>query len=512
MKGLPLGVQEFSEFKKNNYLYIDKTKYLYKLLQHKYFFFSRPRRFGKSLTVSTLKEIFEGNKNLFEGLWIYDKIEWNKHPVIKISFSNLQYKNSGLADAIISELDKIAQSFQIKLSSKYEGSKFRELIEKLAVKERVVVLIDEYDKPIIDYIDKPEKAEENRDILKNFYSIVKDSDAYLRFFFVTGVSKFSQVSIFSDLNNLTDISIDENFSQLAGYTQYELEHYFADYIENLAKKYSEIYPDILQIIKEWYNGYSWDGLNFVYNPFSILNLFYKNTFEDFWFRSGTPTFLIKLIKNQNYTTFDIAEITVSKGSFDKYEVHDISIIPLLFQTGYLTIKEINYKDNTVHLDYPNKEVASAFSLHLLSYIINRKTASTSTFIIEMINSLRENNINEFIDLINAIFEGIPYSLVDNKEKYFHSYFHLIIKMIGFTIESEILTIRGRIDSVLCTEKYIYIIEFKLNQDPLKAIKQIKEKRYANRYITDPRIKILIGINFDTEAKKIKNILVEELKT
>ncbi|OQX76201.1 MAG: AAA family ATPase, partial [Bacteroidetes bacterium 4484_276] len=230
MKKLPIGRQEFSKLIEGNCIYVDKTKYIYQLLQQQYYFLSRPRRFGKSLLLNTIKEIFLGNKDLFKGLWIYDKTDWKTHPVIKISFSNIDYKNLGLSQAINDELDGIAKKNNIKLEAATVGPKFRELIEGLSETEGVVILIDEYDKPIIDYLDALDKAEENRDILKNFYSVIKDADQYIRFFFITGVSKFSKVSIFSDLNNLDDITLDDNYSEMLGWTQEELEKYFPEYI------------------------------------------------------------------------------------------------------------------------------------------------------------------------------------------------------------------------------------------------------------------------------------------
>jgi len=279
MKKLPIGIQDFSEIIKNSYLYIDKTEYVYRLLQGKYYFLSRPRRFGKSLLISTLRELFSGNKDLFNGLWIYDKIEWKKYPVIHISFANIGFQD-GLENAIESELHNIAKEYQIELTQTYHNQMFRELIEKLAKTAQVVILIDEYDKPIIEYIDDIPKADANRKILRDFYSILKDSDAYIRFLFMTGVSKFSKISIFSELNNLDDITIDERFSTMLGYTQGELIKYFEKHLILLKDKYLKN-PNIEGEIKKWYNGYSWDGQNYVYNPFSILNLFSGLSFQNF---------------------------------------------------------------------------------------------------------------------------------------------------------------------------------------------------------------------------------------
>ena len=511
MKKLPIGIQEFSKLREGDFLYIDKTEFVYKLIDSaSYYFLSRPRRFGKSLFLNTIKEVFKGNKELFEGLWIYDKIEWEKYPVIKISFSTVDYINLGLARAIDDMLFDIAGEYDISLEKPSFSSKFKELIQKLSKNKKVVILIDEYDKPIIDYIDDIPQAEENRKILKSFYSIIKDSDDYIKFFFVTGVSKFSQVSIFSDLNNLNDITLNENYATITGYTQEELESYFPEYIKSVGEKYKDIFPDIIAEIKKWYNGYSWDGGNFVYNPFSILNFFYSREFSDYWFATGTPTFLTKLIKQNNYTIFDIKNLLVSRNALNKYEITSISLIPLLFQTGYLTIKENNLRDMTYKMDFPNAEVESSFTIYLLASLNDGHIDKADYLLINIRDALRNNNIEKFIELINTLFKGISYIIADNKEKYFHSVFYLIVKLLGFHIETEVMTIDGRIDAVINTDKYIYVIEFKAGQDAKTALQQIKDKEYHKKYLPEKKPVTLLGINFDIENKSIDDYLIEEL--
>ncbi len=511
MKDLPIGIQEFSKLINGGFLYVDKTKHIYELINSaSYYFLSRPRRFGKSLLLNTIKEVFFGNKELFKGLWIYDKIKWEKFPVIKISFSSVDYLNLGLAEAIDNMLSGIADENNIELKQPSYSLKFGELIRKIAKDSRVVILVDEYDKPIIDYINDIHIAEKNRKILKSFYSVIKDNDNYIRFFFVTGVSKFSHVSIFSDLNNLNDITLDENYSVIAGYTQQELEYYFAGYIRQLEKRYKQVFPDILLQIKKWYNGYSWDGINFVYNPFSILNFFFKKTFDDYWFRTGTPTFLTKLIKQKDYTIFDLENKVIYRGDLDKYEITSISLIPLLFQTGYLTIKKVNIREMTILLDFPNSEVERSFTIHLLADLNDGHIDKASSLLVDIMYSLKNDRIKEFIELINTLYKGISYTIVDNREKYFHSIFYIIVKLLGFTIESEILTIDGRIDAVITTDKYIYVIEFKAGQDAKTALQQIKEKGYHKIYRSQKKPVTLIGINFSIDKKSIDNFLIEKL--
>lgn len=357
MKKLPIGIQTFSELIEENYLYVDKTKDIYRLFSEggKYFFISRPRRFGKSLLVSTLKEIFSGNKDLFKGLWLYDQIDWQSYPVIVIDFTKINYETpQKLAASLKRFLDDIAEDRGLKLDKKknYKES-FLELIKELSAKGRVVVLIDEYDKPIIEFVDKQDTAKQNRDILKAFYEVLKAADEYLKFVFITGVSKFSKVSIFSGLNNLNDITLDEHFSTLLGYTHEEFLHYFKDRLKD----------DRETDIKRWYNGYSWDGKDFLYNPLSILLYFDKGKFGNFWFSTGTPTFLIKYIKDHKIDVKRIEDYETNKFLFDSFDIDRINIFSLLFQTGYLTIKEIKEVSPTqsiYRLSYPNEEVRESF--------------------------------------------------------------------------------------------------------------------------------------------------------
>lgn len=509
MKNLPVGIQSFSEIIKNDLLYVDKTKYIYELLSSKYYFLSRPRRFGKSLLVSTLEEIFSGNKELFKNLWIYDKIDWKKHNIIKISFNEIAYKNFGLTKGLTAYMERISAKKNLKIKIDDPSLMFQELIEKLSKDEKVVILIDEYDKPIIDYVDNPEKARENRDILKNFYSILKDSDPYIKFLFITGVSKFSKVSIFSDLNNLTDLTLSPRASLLTGITHQEMLDNFQEHLANLNKDLGEYFPDIEEKIKSEYLGYSWNGKDYVYNPFSLLSLFFNSQFGDFWFASGTPTFLMKLIKEDRYTAFDLENKTVFLSTFDKFEIENVSLLSLLFQTGYLTLKEYNPVEMTMRLDYPNKEVERAFTIHLLANMNGGKSGQTNATLVEMMNHIRNNNVDKFLTLLKSLFKGIAYPLIDDKEKYYHSIFYLVIKMLGFNIESEIMTIDGRIDCVLKTEKIIYVIEFKIGNTK-KAIDQIKEKAYHEKYSSDKRQVQLLGIDFDTEAKQISEWILEEV--
>jgi hypothetical protein len=305
MKKLPIGIQTFSKLREGDFIYVDKTEYIYNIISgNNYYFLSRPRRFGKSLTLSTIAEIYSGSKNLFTGLWIENNWNWDKiHPIIHISFNSLNYKDLGLEIVLKKELLKIARKYELLLSETSSPELFEELIEKLAAaKGRVVILIDEYDKPIIDFLEAENLhiAKQNRAILRNFYSIIKNADPYIEFFLMTGVSKFSQTGIFSNLNHLNDITLNENYAALTGYTQDELEFYFDEWINRTLLKFKSISKEtLLMHIKQWYNGYSWDAKTRVYNPYSVLLFFDNRAFENYWFATGTPTFLINLIKAEN---------------------------------------------------------------------------------------------------------------------------------------------------------------------------------------------------------------------
>lgn len=373
MKGLPIGIQTFSKLIEGGFIYVDKTEYIHSLFANggQYYFLSRPRRFGKSLLVSTLKEIFSGNKELFKGLWIYDKIAWKKHPIIHIDFLGLKYSSKKeLAETLDYLVEENAGAHRLKLQEKSYDKKFKELIIRLSQKNRVVVLIDEYDKPIIDFVDNEKLALENRDILRSFYSTIKGADEYLQFAFFTGVSKFSRVSVFSGLNNLNDITMDERYATMLGYTQGELESYFQGRIEQMAAGWGISQGELLAKIREWYNGYSWQGKDFVYNPFSILQFFDKKSFDNYWFSSGTPTFLVKKIKEFDIDTERFEKYETNQFLFDSYDIDRMNVFSLLFQTGYLTvkaIKETSSGSRIYELSYPNREVKES-----LNHLINDK--------------------------------------------------------------------------------------------------------------------------------------------
>ncbi len=517
MKKLGLGIQAFAEFKANNYIYVDKTENIFKLIDDgKYYFFSRPRRFGKSLLLDTIKEVFAANKSLFEGCWVYDKWDWEKkYPVIKISFAKMNYRDLGLRKALDLCLLKLGKEHGIQFESPNYADRFLELIEILGRETPVVVLIDEYDKPIIDYLEesKFKQALENREILKTFYAGVKDQDQYLRFFFITGVSKFSRVSIFSDLNHLTDITIHDDYATMTGYSEAEIEKYYGHYLDLVARKFKFPHPQLLKKIKEWYNGYSWDGVNFVYNPYSILNLFHAKAFKNYWFETGTPTFLIKKLKETNYQLDQSINKLVKESAFNKYDVDNINITAIMFQTGYLTIKKIDHVKNRYLLEFPNKEVHDSFLDFAVENYANSSLNEMENIVDTLLEALEQNDIKSFFTTFRALFSSITVKQLDKVKEYegfYHSIIYIVLKIVGIQIDCEVQSNFGATDAVIKTEDYIYIFEFKMGSAK-SAIAQIKKKKYYAPYLSDKLDVVIVGFGINKAKRNLEDFLVEKIK-
>ena len=515
MKKLPIGIQDFARLRKDDFLYVDKTKLLYQLVtEGVYYFLSRPRRFGKSLLVSTLSELFQGNRELFQGLWIEDRWDWNvQYPVIRLGLSSIGHREIGLERALQLQLEKIADSYGLKLKMEANSLRLRELIERLATQAesgKVVILIDEYDKPVLDYLHDIPQAEKNRDLLKSFYSVLKDADPYLRLVLLTGVSKFSgsppgRVSIFSELNNLTDLTIYSDYATMLGYTQEELEHYFADRITAMASTPKER-EDLLADMKGWYNGYSWDAKNFVYNPFSILSFFSKREFENFWFETGTPTFLVKLLKREQQYDFD--QVLASATALGSFELDRIHPITLLFQTGYLTIRSKD-ENLTYTLAYPNREVRYSLLQHLLGEYVEESPSDTYVQAKQMKDALKKEDVEAFVEGLNSLFASIPYQIfIANKEAYYHSVTFLALSLMGSFIQVEVSQAKGRPDAVVHTEQVIYVMEFKLNESAEVAMDQIKKNNYLQPYLNLGKAVKAVGFNFNAEQKALDQWLEE----
>lgn len=500
----PIGQQDFREIILDGKVYIDKTKFVHHLITtNKYYFLSRPRRFGKSLFLSTLDYLFQGEKELFKGLYVYDKWNFESYPIIRISFSNIGYREMPLDKAIGKELDRLFKFYEIESEETVVSQKFQELIEKLFEKYQkgVVILIDEYDKPLIDYLDKDNlhKALENREILKSFYSILKDADPFLKILFITGVSKFSKVSIFSDLNNLTDLSTARDYNEVCGITQNELEDNFVDELKIYNK----------EEIRRWYNGYKFHQAGkTLYNPFSLLSFFVGGgDFRNFWFATGTPTFLMKMSRKEHFYRFETVE--ASGIDMESFELEQIALVPLLFQTGYLTVIGKNELLNNYILGFPNHEVREAYLQKLTDAFIFAPPNPSKNILSQLLKSLQSKDSDLMKKAINLAFSQIPYDLWQREnEQYYHAIVHLLFSLLNVYIFSEVHTQKGRADAIVIHENEIYCLEFKLNQSAEIALAQIKGRGYTERF-KDMGLPIHhIGINFNAENREVDGLLWE----
>jgi hypothetical protein len=506
MKLLPIGIQSFSKLREKDFLYVDKTKEIHQLITTaNTVFLSRPRRFGKSLLLSTFEEVFKGNKSLFEGLYIYDKIDWTEqYPVIRIDWSAIRHSTKEEMERSTSFfISKLAETqHQIRLTAEYASDRLSELIELLHQKtnSQVVILIDEYDMPILDALHKsPAEIGEIRDFLHSFYKILKASDEHLRFIFLTGVSKFAGVSIFSGLNNLNDITLDDRYASICGYTQQEMESAFPEYIDAVAQHVGLSSARVLEGIRFWYNGYSWDGKTPVYNPFSTLLFFDKREFSNYWFRTGTPTFLIELLKKRNRLESVLEPMTVQPLAFEGFDPIQMDEVPLLFQTGYLTVKrkEIVELQSEYTLEVPNNEVKQSLLLALLTAYSDYPLYKTDNLKERMQQQLLSGDVSGLERSLREMLAYIPYPLHIEKEAYCHSLMLLWLKLLGFDIQGEILTNTGRIDAVLKFRGQVVIAEVKFQPEEGKidkllddAINQIKEKKYYEPFWGEQNVSLL----------------------
>ncbi|GHV12590.1 ATPase AAA [Fibrobacterales bacterium] len=504
---LPLGIQTFSEIREDGYHYVDKTARIHELVTStKVDFLSRPRRFGKSLLCSTLGALFEGRRELFKGLAI-DSLpwEWKKHPVIRIDLNVGDYAKGveELYVIINTILEDCAKKYEIPFKGETISDRFMRLIHNLHNQcgEKVAVVIDEYDKPLLNTLDTKIVHEEIRNALKAFYGVLKSSDEHLKFVFLTGVTKFSKVSIFSDLNNLTDLSLDPRYADLCGITQEELETNFKEEINSIAGEDGSAY---LAKLKRFYNGYrfSKDPLT-VYNPFGLLHHFNaKGEFIPYWYESGTPTFLIKLIKQQNINVLNLEQKVLSYDDFRKFDVENMDAVPVLYQSGYLTITGYNEKRGTYNLGYPNDEVRTSFASSLADLYIHIKNDEKTPFVLKLIDSLEAGEVDDFVEALRPFYNNIPYDEASKVESYYELIFLLTLRMLGIYCEAQVHTAIGRIDAVLKVDDFVYVVEFKANGTAEDALAQINDKNYALSYEGQGKKIVKLGIEFDKEKRNI----------
>ena len=516
MKELTDSVYAFADLRQGKYLYVDKTEYVWKLVRSYkgIYFLSRPRRFGKSLMVSTLKAIFEGRKELFDGLAISKKeYDWKPYPVIHFDMGNCSAKTPQALERFIEDrLCDVAAEHNVTLRGQSYATRFESLISALSKRGKVVILIDEYDKPILNNVTNPE-ADAILGVLKGFYSTIKTCEDLERFVFITGVTKFCHVSLFSDLNNLTDITMRSDYATMFGYTQSELEHYFSDRIEATAQAQKVSVEELKRKLKAWYDGYCFEETSeTVYNPVSIAKFFENDgKFDNYWFATGTPSFLMELAKKTDFNFEDAVSKAVPGVTFDAFEIHNIDPVTLLLQTGYLTIKssEIRFNKRWFWLDFPNEEVAESFSTYLLNSYVGRTQREVSSFSADLATAFLEGNLNQARKVLESFFAGVPYTIHKKSEATFQTVFYAIFRLLGFNVEAESCTNDGRIDAVVQTDDHIYLFEFKLDDDDT-ALSQIKDKAYFKKYLQSSKKITMIGVNFDSKKGQLIDWQTEDV--
>ena len=511
----PIGIQSFERIIEDGYVYIDKTDMIYSLTHGgSIYFLSRPRRFGKSLLVSTLKNYYLGHKELFKGLKI-DSLEkgWNVHPVFHVDFNGANFTQAGVLETMLDDyVDKWEKQYGIHTDPELGvGLRFRDIL--CAVHEqtgrRAVVLIDEYDKPILDVLDTDYGLEDrHRNVLKGFYSVFKGADSHLQFVLLTGVTKFSQVSVFSGFNQPDDISMDARYETLCGITQEELRDYFSEPVRDMASVYNCTEEEMMQRLKGQYDGYHFsDSLTDVYNPFSLLNAFNKKSIRDYWFSSGTPTYLIRLLAHFKENMNELTGKYYRTEEFIDYKADVEQPLPMIYQSGYLTIKDYNMRRNTFLLDFPNNEVKNGFLTAIAtSYLQPKKRVEG--WIFDVLDALEGGDTDRLCSLFTSFLSSIPYTMRRKddeveRERYFQYTFYLILRLISvYTVYVEKVQSQGRVDCVLETPQYVYIFEFKLDGTADDALRQIEEKGYANEYASDTRTLYKIGASFSSETGTI----------
>ncbi|AIN93359.1 ATPase AAA [Treponema putidum] len=531
---IPIGIQSFEKMRNDRYLYVDKTKYVYNLVRTSSpYFLSRPRRFGKSLFLSTLKAYFLGQKELFKGLYIEKAEEkraeiektdaWVEYPVLYMDFNTKYYKDQEALFTIINlHLNDWERLYNLTKTSGDIEDRFKTVILALYQKtgKQVVILVDEYDKPLLQTMGVNEALnEEYRNTLKAFYSVIKTCDQYIRFAFLTGVTKFSKVSIFSDLNNLKDISMLNDYAEVCGLTQDEIENTFKPEIERLAGNTKNSYDKMIEELKKRYDGYKFSVLGeSVYNPFSILSTLDSGELKNYWFATGTPTFLVNYLKDAHYNVPNLdGNVELNEAGIELYRADAKNPLPILFQSGYLTIKEYIEEGNLYRLGFPNDEVRYGFLENLLPAYCSLRPDETGVSIWEFVEDVRAGKVDEFMERMQAIIAGVPYDNLPKdklklREQNYQTAVYLIFKLMGQFVQTEIYCLKGRADCIVQTKDSIYIFEFKLMSagSAEDAIAQIKEKGYADQFKTMGKKIILIGSSFDEEERTIGDWKTEEL--
>lgn len=508
----PIGIQNFEKIRKDGYSYVDKTALVYQLVRTgSYYFLSRPRRFGKSLLLSTIEAYLLGKKELFEGLAIEQlEKDWIQYPILHLDLNARKYDTP---QSLLDELNKHLEFWEQKYHSPYGDRAPEERfyhIVRLAYEQtgqRVVVLVDEYDKPMLQAIGNKALQDEFRNTLKPFYGVLKTMDGCIKFAMLTGVTKFGKVSVFSDLNNLKDISMDKRYASLCGMTEQEIHRDFEEDLMELAETQEMTYEEVCNKLKEWYDGYHFaPNTEGIYNPFSLLNTFDSMTFGNYWFETGTPTYLVELLKRSNYDLETMSRAVTSADVLNSIYGDD-EPLPVIFQSGYLTIKDYDEEFGDYTLGYPNKEVEGGFVKFLLPYYASVQKVREDSEIKNLVREVRGGAPDAFLHRLQSFFADTPYELIRDQELHYQNVLYIVFRLIGFYVKAEYHTSQGRIDLVLQTDKYVYVMEFKLEGTAEEALRQIEEKQYALPFASDSRKLFKIGVNFSAQTRNIEKWLI-----
>ena len=515
LQNLPLGIQNFEKIRNDNYLYVDKTALIYQLISTgSYYFLSRPRRFGKSLLLSTMHAYFEGKKELFKDLAISElEKEWKQYPILHLDLNTQKYDTpealENVLNMFLSQWEELygKNNAEVEIALRFQGV-IRRAYEKTGT--RVVILVDEYDKPMFQAIENESLQNDYRNTLKAFYGALKSMDGYIKFAFLTGVTKFGKVSVFSDLNNLEDLSMDRNYYNICGIDENELQTYFNPYIERLATSENSSIKLIVKELKKLYDGYHFvQNTPGMYNPYSLLNTFKKIQFGSYWFETGTPTYLVELLKRHDYNLERMSEIETTEDVLNSIDIISTDPIPVIYQSGYLTIKGYDERFKTYQLGFPNEEVKEGFLYFLLPYYTHYNKSESPFQIQQFVREVEAGKTDCFIKRLRSFFADTPYELIKDLENHYQNVLFILNKLMGFYVQAEYHTSEGRIDMVLQTPNYTYVMEFKLDGTAEEALQQINSKNYALPFEAENRKLIKIGFNFNNETRNIEKWLVEE---
>ena len=512
----PIGIQNFEKIRREGFVYVDKTALIYRLASEgNYYFLSRPRRFGKSLLLSTMEAFFCGEKELFEGLAIAQlEDKWERHPILHLDLNSREYKDE---TSLVAELNRHLESWETLYDcTQYKDRAVEERFLHVIVNafektgKRVVILVDEYDKPLLQTLDDELLQDKYRSTLKAFYGVLKTCDRYIRFAFLTGVTKFGKVSVFSDLNYLSDISMLPQYVAICGLTDMEIHSYFDEEIGQLAEANQKSKDACYAMVKSNFDGYQfYPNTQGIYNPFSLLNTLKYRVFKDYWFETGTPTFLVRQLQETNYRLEEMTEEGLSDDTLNSIDIMDENPLPLLYQSGYLTIKSYDEEFKTYRLGFPNHEVKEGFIKYLASYYIPRDSEKSSFDISRFVKEIRTGDAAGFMRRLGGFFAGGDYAIMGDKELYFQNAMYVFFTLLGLYVEVERHTTNGRMDILVQTNNYVYIFELKIDQTAAVALKQIEDKGYARPFANDTRKVYKIGVNFSTEKRCIDDWKIAE---